>query len=195
MPCFAAGKVKSLYKGQDFNDWNHVNFFRNHVTFFFGNTAYFAFESFLRRITLLPCGPVKKTLLILLATCYLMGSSGLVVCLGKCREFFQSLAADGATAPQGCCGHKDSSQTSAGGCRKGCCKDTKCMLKLQTSQQLSAKHEWAAKLLPTAVIINDEPFVYQARVPSYRVPVLPDYHAPPSRYKNPLYLHYRVLLI
>jgi hypothetical protein len=138
---------------------------------------------------------MKKTLLILLATSYLMSSSGLVVCMGKCREFFQSLAAAGKTTPQGCCGKKDSHQASAGGCQKGCCKNTKCMLKLQTSQQLSAKHAWAAKLLPTAVISNDAPFVYQAPVPSYRVLILPDYHAPPSRYKNPLYLHYRTLLI
>ena len=135
---------------------------------------------------------MKKSVLILLAFFYLMSSSGLMVCVGKCAEFFQSSLSDSST--NGCC-QKMAHPSSNKGCAKGCCKTTKCMVKLQTSQQLSAKYEWAAKAMAMDLIHNAEPLFFQAPELIYQVLILPDYHAPPSQYKNPLYLFNRVLLI
>ncbi len=128
---------------------------------------------------------MKAFILILFSAFYLLFSIGLNVNLHYCGGKLKTVSLF-STNEKGCCGSKMKS--------KGCCDNKTIILKVKDKQQLN---KIAKVSLCKAISI---PFI---KIPEIcftsfyvnRIEIPENYHSPPIRYKTPLFLRNKVLII
>ena len=129
---------------------------------------------------------MKKSLIILFASFYLILASGLSVSLHYCGGKLKDISLFSTSNENGCCGNKKKS--------KGCCKNKTAFLKVKDNHEANTllKAPSPTKLTVDAPAIILNYYVYADNV----LDLVINYHAPPVvLYGNPLYLENRVLLI
>jgi hypothetical protein len=128
---------------------------------------------------------MKKTIIILLASFYLIIASGLTVSAHYCGGKFKSLSVLNIHDEKGCCGNKKKS--------KDCCKDKTAFIKVKDNHQsnilLKAPFNGFKTIDIALPQLSLNLFINQCEI------ITQNYHAPPVFYDNPLYLKHRVLLI
>lgn len=123
---------------------------------------------------------MKKSIIILLASFYLLIASGLTVsfhyCGGKLKYFSLFTAVD----ENGCCGSKMKS--------KGCCKNKTAFVKVKDNHQLSSKTTLPNNK-PTEQLLSNNFSVYNFfTASSFEMFAVPDSHAPPDILTCPTFL-------
>lgn len=129
---------------------------------------------------------MKKTIVILLTSLYLIIASGLTVSLHYCGGKLKGISLFSSRNENGCCGNKKRS--------KGCCKEKTAFIKLkddhQSSHLLKTPTPSSKQLLSCPLPAFEK--VFSASMVGVAIV---NHHAPPVIYDNPLYLKHRVLLI
>ena len=128
---------------------------------------------------------MKKLLIILFATFYLMLTSGLNISLHYCGGKLKEVSLFSNGNEDGCCGTKKKS--------KGCCKEKTAFIKVKDNHFGGNNvkiFNSPIKSIPPPVF--NQLFEIQKADIAYTVL---NYHAPPVLYDNPLYLKNRVLII
>ena len=128
---------------------------------------------------------MKKSLIILFASFYLILASGLNVSLHYCGGKVKDISLFSNGNEDGCCGTKKKS--------KGCCNEKSAFIKVKDNHfggnNLKVLNS-PIKSIPAPVFnqlfeIQNADIAYTAL----------NYHSPPVLYDNPIYLKYRVLII
>jgi hypothetical protein len=128
---------------------------------------------------------LKKTIIILLASFYLIIASGLTVSLHYCGGKLKEISFLNKDNDKGCCGKKKMS--------KDCCKDEVTYFKVKDDHNSSSLLKAP---VPSDKIINIVLPVFEHNfLSNYVRVIILNYHAPPVIYDNPLYLQHRVFLI
>lgn len=128
---------------------------------------------------------MKRSIIILFATFYLVLVSGLNVSLHFCGGKIKSISFTGANDEKGCCGNKEKS--------KKCCHETSTYFKVSNDQ--FASHHCTLQVKSTTLFS----FVYLQ--PSNNVLksninyTALNNHSPPVLLNKPLYLQHKVLII
>ena len=128
---------------------------------------------------------MKKSLIILFASFYLILASGLSISLHYCGGKLKEISFFGAGNENGCCGSKKKS--------KGCCHDKSTFIKVKDNHFAGNNvkvFNSTVKLIPAPVFnqlfqIQNSDIYYTAL----------NYYPPPVLYDNPIYLKHRVLII
>ncbi len=128
---------------------------------------------------------MKKSLIILFASFYLILASGLNVSLHYCGGKLKDISLFSNGNEDGCCGTKKKS--------KGCCNEKSTFIKVKDNH-FSGNNlkvlKSPIKAIPAPVF--NQLFIIQNAEISYTAL---NYHAPPVLYDNPIYLKHRVLII
>jgi len=127
---------------------------------------------------------MKKALIILLASFYLIIASGVTFSLHYCGGKLKTISLF-SNHQEGCCGSKKKS--------KGCCKDKTTIVKVNDSHQLSHIIKVNNANIVSIALIS-VPFLYfiEKDIDSS---LIPNHNSPPVLYDNPLYLKNKVFLI
>lgn len=128
---------------------------------------------------------MKKSLIILFASFYLMLASGLSISLHYCGGKLKDISLFSNGNEDGCCGTKKKS--------KGCCNEKTAFIKVKDNHfggnNLKVLNS-PVKSIPAAV------FHQLFEIPNTEIPYTAlNYHSPPVLYDNPIYLKHRVLII
>lgn len=128
---------------------------------------------------------MKKSLIILFASFYLMLASGLSISLHYCGGKLKDISLFSSGNEDGCCGTKKKS--------KGCCSEKTAFIKVNDNHfggdNIKVLNS-PIKSIP-APVFNQLFEIQNVDIP-YRAIY---YHSPPVLYDNPLYLKHRVLII
>ena len=128
---------------------------------------------------------MKKSLIILFASFYLILVSGLNVSLHYCGGKLKNISLFSNGNEDGCCGTKKKS--------KGCCNEKTAFIKVKDNHfggdNIKVLNS-PIKSIPAAV------FSQLFEIPNTKISYTAlNYHAPPVLYDNPIYLKHRVLII
>jgi len=126
---------------------------------------------------------MKRALIILLASFYLIFASGLTLSLHYCGGKLKSVSLFSSNE-EGCCGKKMKS--------KGCCKNKTTFIKVKDSHN-SAKITELNSVYFHVIAVAATQLNASSRI--NETYIVSNYHAPPVLYDNPLYLKHRVLII
>jgi hypothetical protein len=127
---------------------------------------------------------MKKSLIILFASFYLIIASGLTVSLHYCGGKLKEISFLNHENDKGCCGKKKMS--------KNCCKDKITYFKVRDSHESS---HLLKTPVPSYKITDIALPIFEHNFSESVSAIILNYHAPPVIYDNPLYLKHRVLLI
>lgn len=128
---------------------------------------------------------MKKSLIILFASVYLVLASGLSISLHYCGGKLKEISLFSSGNEDGCCGTKKKS--------KGCCNEKSAFIKVKDNHfggNNVKVFNSPIKSIP-APVFNQLFQVQNADIPYTAL----NYHSPPVLYDNPIYLKHRVLII
>lgn len=128
---------------------------------------------------------MKKIFLICLSFLYLTTVSGITLNFHYCGGKLKLVSLYHSDSEKGCCGKKMK--------KDRCCNDKTTSFKLKDSHNYSP----SSKVPPTFTkfIVSNIPVFTFTFINTGKSFIVPDCHAPPVFYDNPLYLRNRVLLI
>ena len=128
---------------------------------------------------------MKKSLIILFASFYLILASGLSISLHYCGGKLKDISFFSSSNEEGCCGTKKKS--------KGCCSEKSAFIKVKDNHFAGN----SIKVLNSSIKSIPAPVfnqLFEIQNPDISYTAL-NYHAPPVFYDNPIYLKHRVLII
>jgi len=128
---------------------------------------------------------MKKSLIILFASFYLVLASGLSINLHYCGGKLKDISLFSTSSEDGCCGNKKKS--------KGCCKEKSAFIKVKNNHFAGNNVKVLnspVKSIPAAIFHQ----FFEIQNAEIALTAL-NYHAPPLLYDNPIYLKHRVIII